>query len=273
MFGLSRLGEARNGAALGVALGALVVGVAALTVFIRRQLVLQGQERPFLDLRAFRFDVYRRSVLLLCIAMMALFGMVILLPIYLQSIRGLGSLQTGLLLLPGGLTMGLLATPVGRLFDRYGPRWLTTGGAVLMTAAMLLLATVQPTTPVWLLVGAHLLLSVGLAGIFTPTFTAGLNPLPPHLYSHGSAILTTLQQVAGAAGVALLVTIMAGRSGALLARGASDGGALLGGLHAAFLVAAATSAVAIGLALTLQPPRDAGPAAAEEAPAATSAQA
>ena len=65
-----------------------------------------------------------------------------------------------------------------------------------------------PTTPIPLLLGVHLVLSTGLAFLFTPAFTTALNPLPPSLYSHGSAILSTLQQVSGAAGVALLVTIV-----------------------------------------------------------------
>ena len=73
---------------------------------------------------------------------------------------------------------------------------------------MLALTQVGPTTPIPLLLGVHLVLSTGLAFLFTPAFTTALNPLPPKLYSHGSAILSTLQQVAGAAGVALLVTIM-----------------------------------------------------------------
>ena len=73
---------------------------------------------------------------------------------------------------------------------------------------MLALTQVGATTPVPLLLGIHLVLSTGLAFLFTPAFTTALNPLTPKLYSHGSAILSTLQQVAGAAGVALLVTIM-----------------------------------------------------------------
>lgn len=61
------------------------------------------------------------SVLLLVVAMIALFGAVILLPLYLQEVRGLKSLETGLALLPGGLAMGLLGPVIGRLFDRVGP--------------------------------------------------------------------------------------------------------------------------------------------------------
>ena len=78
--------------------------------------------------------MFTASVLLLCVAMIALFGAVILLPMYLQEIRGLSSLETGLVLLPGGLAMGLLGPLIGRLFDRSGPRPLTVTGSVLLVA-------------------------------------------------------------------------------------------------------------------------------------------
>jgi DHA2 family lincomycin resistance protein-like MFS transporter len=92
-----------------------------------------------------------------------------------------------------------------------------------------------------MLVGLHVVLSVGLACLFTPCFTTALNPLPPYLYSHGSAILATLQQVAGAAGTALLVAIMAGSSLKLTQAGVPQLAALNGGIHAAFSVAAVIS--------------------------------
>ena len=160
--------------------------------------------------------------------------------------------QTGLLLLPGGLLMGLLGPVVGRLFDKHGPRGLSTMGASLLVLTMLALTQVGPTTPIPLLLGVHLLLSTGLAFLFTPAFTTALNPLPPSLYSHGSAILSTLQQVSGAAGVALLVTIVTLRAESAAAAGADAIAAEVAGLHLAFLVAAGIGLVAVGLALTLR---------------------
>ncbi len=115
--------------------------------------------------------------------------------------------------------MGLLGPQVGKLFDRYGPKALTVIGASLVTLTMWRFSTIDAGTPIWLLVGLHVIMSVGLACLFTPAFTTGLNPLPPQLYSHGSAILATLQQVAGAAGTALLVAIMASRTSTLVAEG------------------------------------------------------
>ncbi|MDN5769517.1 MAG: DHA2 family efflux MFS transporter permease subunit [Microlunatus sp.] len=211
VFGLSRFGEAGQGSAW-LAPVSLSIGVICLVVFTLRQRALVNSSGPLLDLRAFDLVMFRRGVALLCIAAVALFGAIILLPIYFQNIRGLDTLQTGLVLLPGGLLMGLLGPVVGRLFDRYGPRGLATTGAVLLVATLLSLTQVSAQTPIPMLLAVHLVLSMGLACLFTPAFTTALNPLPPQLYSHGSAILSTLQQVAGAAGVALLITLMTVRT-------------------------------------------------------------
>jgi DHA2 family lincomycin resistance protein-like MFS transporter len=95
--------------------------------------------------------------------------------------------------------------------------------------------------------------------LFTPAFTAALNPLPPYLYSHGSAILGTLQQVAGAAGTALLVAIMATRTAILSQAGLPPIPALNGGIATAFSVAALISIAAVILAFFIRnskPPVD-----------------
>jgi DHA2 family lincomycin resistance protein-like MFS transporter len=181
--------------------------------------------------------------------------MVILLPIYLQEVRGVGSLSTGLMLLPGGLLMGLLGPQVGKIFDRYGPKALTILGASLLTLTMWRLSTVDAGTPIWLLVGLHVMMSIGLACLFTPAFTTGLNPLPRRLYSHGSAILATLQQVAGAAGTALLVAIMASRTSTLVAGGVDPIAAQNGGIQTAFGVATGIVALAIGCAIFMRNPK------------------
>lgn len=230
----------------------LAVSAVSLGLFILRQRRLERAGSPLLDLRAFRFPMFTLGVGLMMIAMMALFGGAILLPLYLQNVRGLSSLQTGLLLLPGGLLMGLLAPKVGRLYDHHGPRGLVLTGTVLMTAVLWGLGALSAGTPVWALVGLHLVLSAGLALLFTPVFTSSLGPLPMHLYSHGSAILSTLQQVAGAAGTALLITVMTGRTAGLLREGAAPVVAQTAGLQSAFHLAAAISVLSVVLALFLR---------------------
>lgn len=245
VYGLSQIGGGHGGQAgpSAGAVAALVIGVAALAVFVLRQARLQKAEAPLLDLRAFNFRMFTVSVLLMVVAMMALFGGVILLPLYLQEVRGLGSLETGLALLPGGLAMGLLGPVIGRAFDKVGPLPLTVSGSILMVITLWQFSMLDAGTPVWWIVTLHVGLSFGLALLFTPAFTTGLNPLPPHLYSHGSAIMSTTQQVAGAAGTALLVSIFSVVS-------ATAG--LVAGMSAAFMTATVIAFAAVVLSAMMR---------------------
>ncbi len=261
VYGFSRAGEGGWGSP--AVLGALLLGGASLVLFTLRQLGLQRRDAPLLDLRAFSYPMFSLSVVLVMVVMMALFASAILLPIYLQGVRGLSSLATGLVLLPGGALMGLAAPTVGRLFDRYGPVALTSSGAALLTGSLLGFTTLGAATPVWLLLVQHVVFSLGLALLFTPVLATGLNPLPSRLYSHGSAIMSTLQQVAGAVGTALLITVMTGRTALEAAAGAGSVLAQTAGLHAAFMVAALLAALSLGLTFFL---RRTLPAEAEGAP-------
>ncbi|MFC9770031.1 MULTISPECIES: DHA2 family efflux MFS transporter permease subunit [unclassified Pseudarthrobacter] len=245
VYGLSQIGGGHGGQAgpSAGAIAALVIGVAALAVFVMRQVRLQKASAPLLDLGAFNFRMFTVSVLLMVVAMMALFGGVILLPLYLQEVRGLGSLETGLALLPGGLAMGLLGPVIGRLFDKVGPLPLTVTGSILMVVTLWQFSMLDAGTAVAWIVTLHVGLSFGLALLFTPAFTTGLNPLPPHLYSHGSAIMSTTQQVAGAAGTALLVSIFSVVS-------ATSG--LVAGMSAAFMTATVIALAAVVLSAMMR---------------------
>jgi len=251
VYGVSAAGEGPGAAGRPEAIVPIAVGLVSLVAFVLRQRALQRTDDPLLDLRVFRFRMFSLSVGLFVIAMMALFGSMILLPIYLQNVRGFGSLETGLFLLPGGALMGLAAPFVGRLFDRRGPVPLTTIGASLIALTLWRFSTIDAATPAPLLLAYHLTLCSGMALLFTPLMTTAMNPLPPRLYSHGSATLSTLQQVGGAVGVALLVTVMSSRAAALAA---SQGPALAqaAGLRTAFAVGSAFAVVAGALTLFLR---------------------
>jgi DHA2 family lincomycin resistance protein-like MFS transporter len=241
VYGLSQIGG--HGGATAVPIAALVIGVLCMVAFVFRQLKLQKSEAPLLDLRAFNFRMFTVSVLLMVVAMMALFGGVILLPLYLQNVLHLQPMETGLALLPGGLAMGLLGPVVGRLFDKIGPLPLTVTGSILLVLTLWQFSMLTADSPLWWVVVLYAVLSLGLALLFTPAFTTGLNPLPPHLYSHGSAIMSTLQQVAGAAGTALLVSIFAVVSAA---------SGLVAGMQAAFLTATLIAVVAVVLSTMMR---------------------
>jgi DHA2 family lincomycin resistance protein-like MFS transporter len=254
VYGLSGFGEAAAGAhglSPWIPLG---IGLVAMVLFVLRQLNLQQHDRALLDLRTFAIRNYTLSVVMMAIAMMALFGVIILLPLFLQNVLLLDPLQIGMMLLPGSLMMGLLGPIVGRLYDRWGTTRLLVPGSVLVSAVLWGLTLVNEGTSVWAVLAAHVLLCIGLALMFTPLFTASLSSLPMQLYSHGSAILGSVQQVAGAAGVALFVALMTIQSGALLAAGSEPIPAISGGIHAGFLCGAVISLFAIVAAFFVKKP-------------------
>ena len=252
VFGLSNLGPEGFGY-IGSWLP-LVVGVVSLAGFVLRQIALQKSDRALLDLRTFRNATFTRAISVIAISMVALFGTIVLLPIYMQDVLGLEPIDTGLLLLPGGLLMGLLAPFVGRAYDRIGPRPLVITGSIIVSATLWGMTLLGEGTSQWWVLAAHVVLSLGLAFMFTPLFTAGLGDLQPHLYSHGSAIVGTTQQVAGAIGTALFITVMSGTITREMAAGVSEVSATADGVHTAFLYGAVISLVAIPLAFMLRRP-------------------
>jgi DHA2 family lincomycin resistance protein-like MFS transporter len=275
VYGISNLGTATSTTIVETGWLPLAVGVVGLAIFVLRQLSLQKRNGALLDLRTFKSRTFTFSIVMLVVSMMAFFGTIIVLPIYLQSVLGISVLQTGLLLLPGGLLMGFLAPFVGRFYDRHGPTVLLTSGAIITSATFWCMTMIGKDTSVWWVFVAYLFLSVGLALLFTPLFTASLGSLPESLYSHGSAIVATVQQVAGAAGTALLVTILSGYEVHTSALGAATVSSTATGVHYAFLTAAVISILAIPAAFFVRPPRAVAagnePAAGEPAASATAA--
>jgi DHA2 family lincomycin resistance protein-like MFS transporter len=254
VYGLSEIGVAGDHT---TAYAAIAVGVLGIAAFVRRQLVLQREDKPLLDLRTLKLRVFSISLGAMSVAFMAMLGSMILLQLYLQNVRGMTPLATGLLVMPGGLAMGLLGPRVGRVYDTYGARVLVLPGATGLLVAMTLLALLGTSTPTWQILVVHVVLMVSLAALFTPLFTMGLGVLPPHLYSHGSSLLGTLQQVAGAMGTALVVMIMSTRTTSQLAEGASPVAAQLDGMRWAFGVSAVLCLVVLAL-VALLPSRIAG---------------
>ncbi|GAA3711411.1 MDR family MFS transporter [Zhihengliuella alba] len=273
VYGLSTLGGGHGGGAAATGPGAgpfVAIGVALvlLTCFTLLQLRLQRQDRALLDLRPFTYRPFTLSLALMVLAMVSLFGIIILLPLFLQNVRGLDPLGTGLLLLPGGLLMGLLAPVVGRLYDKVGPRPLMVPGGVILVAVLLGYTQLTETTPVWIMVVAHLFMSLSFALLFTPAFTTGLNPLPHHLHSHGSAVLSTLQQLGGAAGTALLVGIMASGTVGAAAEGLGPVQAQVEGYQQGFLTAAIFAVLVLVLSCFMRKSVFADEPSAEHTPAA-----
>lgn len=252
VYGLSAIGEAAQGDTPISPAIPLTIGAVALVAFVWRQLALR--ERSLLDVRAFQNGTFTLATVLMGIMMMSLFGALILLPMFLQNVQDASTLTTGLILLPGGLAMGLLSPFVGALYDRVGPRPIVVPATVIVTAALAMLASVEPDTGRGFIVAAHVILMAGLAMTFTPLMTTALGAVPPQLYSHGSAIVSTLQQVAGAAGTAIFITVMTRRATGLSPAGAEDPSALADGIQTALTVGVGLGVLGIVVSLFLKRP-------------------
>jgi DHA2 family lincomycin resistance protein-like MFS transporter len=246
IYGLSSLGESAEGNAPLPLWVPITVGALALAAFIARQIGLQREDRALMDLRTFRSRPFTVSIIMVAVMMMALFGSLIVLPLYLQNVLELGTLETGLLLLPGGALMAVMSPFVGRLFDRVGPRPLVIPGAIIVSIALWGMTTMlHEGTSIGWVIGVHLVLNAGLALMFTPLFTSALGSLPPRLYSHGSATVSTMQQLAGAVGTALFVTVLTTTTVGGLEDGLSEVSATAAGVQAAFMIGGFISLAAI----------------------------
>jgi DHA2 family lincomycin resistance protein-like MFS transporter len=254
VYGLSSLGQAAEGDAVIPSWIPVTIGAVFLIAFILRQVQLQRRDRALLDLRTFTSRTFTMSLSMLAVSMIALFGAVISVPLYMQNVLHQPTEIIGLTLLPGGLLMGLLGPSVGRLYDRFGPTPLVVPGAAVVSGVFFSFSFLSTSTPVWLMIVSYLVLCLGLAFLFTPLFTSALGALPPHLYSHGSATLATIQQVAGAAGTALFIALLAiGKSNGLAA-GLSTEASIASGVRLAFLVGAIVSLLALALAFFVRKP-------------------
>lgn len=261
VYGISQIGgghgtedldtAAETGAEV-TALVALGVGLVCLAAFVLLQVRLQRADAALLNLKPFRYTMYTRALLMMLLMMIALFGALIILPMFLQQSRGLDTLATGLLLLPGGLLMALMAPMVGRLYDRVGPRPLVIPGSAILILSLFAMSLLGPQTPIWVVLALHVVLSSGLALLFTPGFTTAMNPLPQPLYSHGSAALNTLQQLAAAIGTAALVAVVGIGAASAAAQGADAAEASLEGFRTAFRTAALLSIGTLVLGATLR---------------------
>ena len=249
VYGLSNAGTATTALEVWLPLG---VGVVALVLFMLRQVQLQRDDRALLDLRTFKNRTFTFSIAMFTISMMAMFGTIVLLPFYMVNVLHVDVLTVGLLLLPGGLIMGLLAPWVGRVYDRVGPTALLVAGSIIVSADLWAMTLLGENSSYWWVLAAHVTLSIGLALLFTPLFSASLGSLRPELYSHGSAIVGTIQQLAGAAGTALFVTVMSARSAALQVEGEGIVSATASGIHTAFVYGAVISLFAIPAAFFIR---------------------
>ncbi|MGG1663747.1 DHA2 family efflux MFS transporter permease subunit [Brevibacillus sp. NRS-1366] len=189
----------------------LLIGCISLVLFVWRQLTI---DHAMLEFRIFQTPTYTLAVLISLMVNMSLYSGMILLPVYVQNILHFTPVQSGLLLLPGSIIMGIMSPITGRLFDKFGARGLALTGLVITSVTTFGFTKLSLYTSYTYLVTLYTVRMFGLSMLMMPVMTSGLNALPLKLNPHGTAMSNTINAIGGALGTALFVTIMTTKSAA-----------------------------------------------------------
>lgn len=200
------------------------VGAVVVALFFRRQLKMT---QPMLRVRVLKNRTFLIGTIIGMVVQAALLSVGILLPIYLQSLLGYSATESGLVILPGALLMGIMGPVAGRWFDRHGPRVLAITGTLLLTVGTIMLALLGPEVS---LVYVAVVMAIRLFGISLINMTLttwAMNALSDDLINHGTSVNNTFRQVAGSLGTAILTSVFAMVSVALI----PSEGPMLAGVH------------------------------------------
>jgi EmrB/QacA subfamily drug resistance transporter len=236
----------------------LIVGVVLLVTFALYSVRRAG--KALVDVRLFAHGPLASASALTVLAGAALYGGMVLLPLYFQDVRGADALRAGLLVAPLGIG-ALLSRPLaGGLTDRVGARWVAFTGFAIVGVATVPFALASATTNEWLLMAVLVVRGFGLAAVMIPLSTAGFVGLGHDEVPHAGIITRVAQQIGGSFGVAVLAVIL---DAALRNLGTNSGSPALAAnaFDQAFWWAVGFTAVALVVSLTL-PGRSSGPRAA-----------
>ena len=188
-----------------VVLVSFLIGATSLFLFIRRQL---GMEVPFLKIDLLKNRTFAMSTALTMLVNAAIMMGGILMPIYIQTLRGYSATVSALVLLPSALLSACMSPISGRLFDKHGARKLAIPGLGVAVIATLMLTVLGEDTPLAFIAAAYCLRIAGLSLVNMPLNTWGLNSLDNSVMSHGTAIGNTFRNAAGSLGTAIFITVM-----------------------------------------------------------------
>jgi EmrB/QacA subfamily drug resistance transporter len=205
-YGLSESESAGSLTASSVLIPVLA-GLALLALFVVRS---RRTEHPLLDLGLFANPAFRAaSIVTFCLGA-ALFGAMILMPLYFQTVRGQDAISTGLLLIPQGIGGGLGMFLSGRLTQRLGAGRTSLIGGLILAAATLPFVLVTAGTPFAVIGGSMLVRGIGVGLAIMPAMTAAFSVLSPEQINDASPQLTVLQRVGGSLGTAIIAVVLQG---------------------------------------------------------------
>lgn len=182
-----------------------VVSAFAFILFVYMELT---SENPLLDLRVFTYVTFTMANLMVVVTTVGMYAGLFYLPLFLQNLRGIGAMETGLLMMPGALVSAVMMPVIGNLYDRIGPRPLALVGLLMLafltyTFHYLDLATATATVTLWVMFrGAVMAFSM------MPAQTAALADIPNEMIGRASSITNIIRNVASSLGLAFLTSIM-----------------------------------------------------------------
>jgi EmrB/QacA subfamily drug resistance transporter len=211
----------------------LVVGGVMVFVFARRQLKL---EQPFLDIRILANRRFATGMVVSILIVGSLAASGIILPIYVQTLRGFSATVIGAIMMPGALAGAACGYFSGRLYDRFGVRNVAIIGAAMVALGSIGMALLDPQTPMAFVVSSYSLTMVGVMLVNTPLNTWAISTLPDNILHHGNAVSNTLRQAAASFVIALMVSVMSLVSALLSSLGEAQ--AQMAGVQATYVLAA-----------------------------------
>lgn len=226
----------------------LTVGVITLVLFILRQMRLT---QPMLEFRVFKYFIFTLTTIIGMVAFTGLIGIETLIPMYMQNMRNFTAMESGLAILPGALVMGIMSPITGRIFDRFGAKWLTIIGLMIITVTTIPFSNLTTTTSFAFITVLYAIRMFGLSMVMMPATTAGLNQLPKRLIPHGTAMNNTMRQVSASIGTAIIVTVMT-TTGEAAKYDATILNPMIHGVNVAFMVVTAISIVGVILAFFIK---------------------
>ena len=216
-------------------LSLFAISAAALAAFVLLEL---HQRIPMLDLTLFRSGTFTGANIVAILVTLAMFGIFVFFPIYMQTIRGWSPVQAGAALLPWTILIVIFAPIAGKLSDRVGSRWLMAAGMTTVAGCCLLLSTISLHSSFWNLLPAFILGGLGMSFVMTPMSAAAMGAAPVDKAGVASGVLNTFRQVGVALGIAITGAIVVNRAAAAARGGASPPEAFVHGLTFAMKVSA-----------------------------------
>lgn len=200
----------------------LVIGAIALIAFVMKQLM---SKTPMLEFRIFKYNMFTLTTIINVIVTMAMYAGMILMPLFLQNIRGFTPMESGLMMLPGAILMGIMSPITGAIFDKVGARWLAVIGLAITTAMTYEFSRLSVDTSYAHMITIYTVRMFGMSMLMMPIQTAGLNQLPRSMNAHGTAMSNTLRTISGSIGTAILVTVMTSQTKHYVTEGIKAGAA------------------------------------------------